>query len=172
MRRLVVSAAAALALAGCVEQGGVSGGGSSEETPVSAEAAAELFIAACVDQAPRFTESEAVMVRAGLEPAPTGTLYHPSGTLSAKVQNRPDEDGGRAIRCSVVYEGTNSAAVSTLMRARLVPSGEGAAPAQITVGGRPAEAWRVETAAGTGAFYHLPNQNDGKLGALFAQFPQ
>ncbi|MEM0988366.1 MAG: hypothetical protein AAGK00_05755 [Pseudomonadota bacterium] len=140
--------------------------------PVTALEAADLFLSACLSQAPGFTTSEGLFATAGLSPVQTGTYFHPTGDVSAKVLRREGASTSAVMRCSVVYEGRTSEAVTALLTERLVAATGGeSSPVQINVGGKPALAWRVTVNGASGSVIHLPNGGQGAPGALFAEFP-
>ncbi len=87
---------------------------------VPAGEAIAAWKAICLDTAPGFATAEAAALGAGItNVASTGTMYHPSGTLSARIKDFTYGDGTVVRRCSVVFEAPDNAASLAAIEAAL-----------------------------------------------------
>lgn len=87
---------------------------------VSADEAVAAFAEICLDSAPAFDDAEARMAaRSLVRQEDTGTFYHATGTLSAKVAEYTTRSGEVYRRCSVVLEDPDGERVLALIDAAL-----------------------------------------------------
>lgn len=183
MRHLMLPALALLAA--CAEPGTTStptsATGSSATTaprdvvPVKIVAAA--FREICLDRAPSFEGAEPLLPSYGLtRTAATGTVFHPSGTMSLKIQAAQSASGQEVRRCSLVHEDPDSAAETGEIQ-RLI----GAIGGKVTGtretsfrtpdgGTRPGTVWTVSVDGRDGELMHIPYQGPRKLGSFILQF--
>ena len=139
------------------------------EGTVPADAVAKFFVAACIGTAPAFDDAEGRFAKAGLQQASTGTYYHRSGTLSAKVATLSSNAGRPYKRCSVVYEAPDPAAVSAVLDAVMLDLTK-AEPTAFPYQGTKVDGWKLRVEGISGVIYHKPYGSETDLGNLFADF--
>lgn len=115
LEKLIAPALAALVLAGPA---------AAQSSYVPAEQAVAAFADICLDTAPSFIEAESRMARHGLtNRRETGTVFHSSGTLSAKIHSQISPDGVPYGRCSLVMEDPDFEKAVRLLDAELARRG-------------------------------------------------
>ena len=136
---------------------------------------ADAFEDVCVRQAPDFRRSRGLMAKHGLtDERSAGTVYHPSGAISIKVQIVRRGETTERLRCSLVYELEDAPAASAAMEQIAIRLGEDAWDRReiVTQDGRDMVVWRVLAADKQGELFHVPFrglERDG-LGIMVIQF--
>jgi len=147
-----------------------------ERTIVPVAKVFAAFAQICLDTAPDFAGADARLAEHGMtRTAPTGTVYHPSGTVSVKIHTM-DGAGGQRRRCSVVYEDPDREAAlveidglrQSLGVQMFSPRGTTLTRGDGSV--RRATVWTLEIGGQRGTFIHMPFDGGRDLGALIAEF--
>ncbi|MEM7060563.1 MAG: hypothetical protein AAF557_23535 [Pseudomonadota bacterium] len=113
------------------------------------------------------------MERAGLtDVRPNGASYDPTGTVSAKVQTRPQTGGVSVERCSIVFEDPDAEAARSRLMQMLDDSGLTSRPArQGAIGSRIVDIWDLQIDGRPGRVIFLPVQSERLLGGIYLDIP-
>lgn len=147
-----------------------------DNADVTVAKAALAFEDICLTEAPLFLASEERMARHGLtRAAQTGTRYHASGKMSAKIQSGRRADGVRVRRCSLVYEDPDSASGSfeiagIVQRLGTALSGQRSADFSALGKTHRGTAWDISLGGQTGEMFHLPYRGPQQIGGFIVQF--
>lgn len=146
---------------------------SQDHAIVSASEAADLFARICLGTAPDFVGARTRMEAAGLtEVRRNGANYDVTGTVSAKVQTRPEAGAVTVERCSVVFEDRDGPAARATLSAAIEASGLAkGAPREGAIGSRIVEIWDLRINGRPGRVIFAPARSERLLGGIYLDIP-
>ena len=101
-----------------------------------------------------------------------GASYDETGTVSAKVQTRPEAGGVTVERCSIVFENPDNAATRQSLAKAIDQAGIASdAVRQGAIGSRTVDIWDVSIDGRPGRVIFVPFRSERLLGGIYLDMP-